>query len=545
MNWAAADANIHCGSMNVLAPRDTWLVSRHKLRNTSKMRNYLSFKNLTPLVLFVCLPLFAQRGGGGGRGAAGLPLATDRTMSFTTDEGTWMSLDISHDGKTIIFDLVGRLYTMPVEGGSAKSITEGLSYDHAPRYSPDGTKIVFISDRSGEDNVWIANADGTSPHAVTAEDNALFVSPSWSTDGDAIFVSKKRPHFFSSTLELWRYEVAGGSGSQVIRAAGGGGGRGGGGGGGNRSSLGAVMAPDQRHLYFARKNAGGGGGGRLTPWQIVRHDLLTGEDDALTAIEGGGFRPLLSPDGRRLIYGTRFEARTALRMRDLVTGEEKWLKYPIQRDDQESANAGDLLPGYAFFPDGKEIAFSTGGKIHRLNIETGADKVIPFEAKVTRELGPKLNFPTKVDEGPVHARLIQGTSVSPDGKQVAFSALTHVYVANKDDGNPRRPISRRGQSIHARLVTRWPVDRLFQLERRRRSYLENPRRWQCNPTAPHDRAGPYPIPRMVAGFRAHRGRANHVSSGVEPGERMGPRPDNLRARLGPHLGRQPHGGRRG
>ena len=96
------------------------------------------------------------------RAASNLPLKPTRTVEFSTDEGTWMSVDASPDGKTLVFDLVGHLYTLPVEGGVAKAITTELSFDSQPRYSPDGTHIVFVSDRSGDDNLWIVNADGRS-----------------------------------------------------------------------------------------------------------------------------------------------------------------------------------------------------------------------------------------------------------------------------------------------------------------------------------------------------------------------------------------------
>ena len=78
-----------------------------------------------------------------------LPLGTTRTVSFDVSEGTWMSLDLSPDGQTIVFELLGDLYTLPVAGGTATRLTSGPAFDSQPRYSPDGKHIVFLSDRGG------------------------------------------------------------------------------------------------------------------------------------------------------------------------------------------------------------------------------------------------------------------------------------------------------------------------------------------------------------------------------------------------------------
>ncbi len=66
----------------------------------------------------------------------GLPLKPTRKISFTTEEGTWMSLDVSPDGKTIVFVLLGDLYLLPMEGGEAKRVSSGLAWDCQPRFSP-------------------------------------------------------------------------------------------------------------------------------------------------------------------------------------------------------------------------------------------------------------------------------------------------------------------------------------------------------------------------------------------------------------------------
>jgi Tol biopolymer transport system component len=364
-----------------------------------------------------------------------LPLVPTRKLEYTATEGTWVSLDISPDGTTLIFDLVGHLYEMPIEGGEAKAITSGLSFDSMPRFSPDGTMIAYISDHSGADNIWVANADGTDARPLTGDENTTFTSPSWTPDSAYVLVSQKKPAYYDSAFELWMYDLKGGVGVRVSKA---------------KSSedaspdswhnaLGAVASPDGHYLYYASKSGYFSDDVKFPLWQITRRDLRSGEEDVITSSQGSAIRPQLSPDGTTLVYATRHDAGTALRARNLATGEERWLKYPVQRDDQESYFSNrDLFPGYAFTPDGKSILLVYGGKIHRLSVSGTKDSVVPFHAAILRELGPKLDFQTRVDEGPVQSRLIQGAVESPDGKQLAFSALTHLYMLGLPDGSPRR-----------------------------------------------------------------------------------------------------------
>ena len=122
--------------------------------------------------------------------ATTLPLKSTRTHSFTTTTGTWISLDVSPDGQQIVFDMLGDLYTLPIGGGTATRLTSGMAYDAQPRYSPDGKKVVFVSDRSGSDNIWIMSLDGKDTTQLTKGNTSDYVSPEWTPDGKYVVTSR-------------------------------------------------------------------------------------------------------------------------------------------------------------------------------------------------------------------------------------------------------------------------------------------------------------------------------------------------------------------
>ncbi len=381
-----------------------------------------------------------------------LPLKPERTIEFTTDEGTWISLDLTPDGKTIIFELMGDLYSLPIAGGEAKRLAvsdsankdgDTMAFDSQPSVSPDGKWIAFISDRDGDDNLWYCKIDGSEPKQLTKDKRITFRSPTWMPDSQYVVVTK-----LQGGTNFWMYHIKGGSG---INMTGGGApapGPGGPGGAQRPPAIGAVMAPDGRYMYFAQRPANQGGGYNQMNfgWQIARRDMKTGEVDVITRGDAG-FRPAISPDSKWLVYGTRYEAQTGLRIRNVETGTDRWLKYPVQRDDMESAGTRDLYPGYAFMPDGKEIVVSYGGKIHRVNVADGTDREIPFSAKVQQELGHLNRYQRRVEDGPmVRSRLIHDAVQSPDGKRLAFSAFTRAYVMDIPGGKPKRLVQGDGST---------------------------------------------------------------------------------------------------
>ena len=139
-----------------------------------------------------------------------------KTHSFTTNEGTWMNLDVSPDGQTIAFDLLGDIYTMPITGGKAKAIKTGIAFEIQPRFSPDGKKIAFTSDAGGGDNIWVMNVDGSDAKQVSKENFRLLNNPVWTADGNYLIARK---HFTSQRSagagEMWQYHISGGDGLQL------------------------------------------------------------------------------------------------------------------------------------------------------------------------------------------------------------------------------------------------------------------------------------------------------------------------------------------
>jgi Tol biopolymer transport system component/imidazolonepropionase-like amidohydrolase len=352
-----------------------------------------------------------------------LPLKPERKIAFTTDEATWMSLDISPDGRQIVFDLLGDLYQVAIDGGEAKRLTSGLPWDCQPRFSPDGKEIAFISDRNGSDNIWRMDLATGKLRQVTKETDWQLSSPAWSPDGDYLVARKTGaypgPDDMIRGVALWMYHKDGGKGVEVVKGR-----------GATAINSGAVFSPDGKTVYFSSHPE------RFrydTPpgrFQVHTFDRETGEVRSITAEYGGGLRPIVSPDGRYLVYASRLDAATGLRMRDLHTLDDRWLARSIQRDDQQGFASNDLLPGYAFTPDSKSVVYTAGGKIHRVDVVTHQASVIPFTAKVELDLGPRIRQSYKVSDGPLEVRQLRWMNQSPDGKRVVFSAVGKLWIAD-------------------------------------------------------------------------------------------------------------------
>ena len=351
-----------------------------------------------------------------------LPIKAERFYDLETDEGTWMSIDVSPDGQSIVFDLLGDLYTIPITGGNAKRITKGMAFDSQPRFSPDGKSIVYVSDKSGGNNVWIRDLETNDSTQITKQKNNQTAFADWSRDGDYIIVATGRRN-----LKLHMFHKDGGSGVKLIDEP---------------TSLKIVqpeVSHDDRYIWYAHRSNSWQYNARFPQYQISKYDRETGDIKRETSRFGSAFTPTLSPNGKWLVYGTRFEDKTALRLRDLQTGEEKWLAFPVQKDDQESQATMGVLPNMSFTPDSNNLIVFYGGKINNIPINGNESSIIPFYVKEKVEIGPELKFDYEIsDDKEMIVNQIRDISVSPDGKSAVFTALNKLYLMNLETNEMKR-----------------------------------------------------------------------------------------------------------
>lgn len=367
------------------------------------------------------------------------PPGEHREIRLDVHSGTWMSLDVSPDGKHIAFDLLGDLYELPIEGGTARALTSGLAWDIQPRYSPDGKQIAFTSDRAGGNNLWIVDAGGGAPRQVTKEPFRLLNSPAWHPEGCYL---AGRKHFTTrrslGTGEIWLYNLDGGEGVQLVKRPS----------EEYQKELGEpAFSPDGRYLYYTQ-NATSGERFEYAQdvnkgvFDIRRLELASGEVEVAVSGPGGAVLPTPSPDERWLAFVRRLRTpsalKTALFLKDLRSGAERPLYTELDRDMQETWAIHGVYPTMDWTPDGGSVVFWAGGGIKRVEVASGAVREIAFHVADTRTTVVAQRFAVDVAPEQVRSRMVRFAAVSPDGQRVVFEAFGRLWLQDVNGGQARR-----------------------------------------------------------------------------------------------------------
>jgi len=354
-------------------------------------------------------------------------------VDIQVQQGSWMNVSVSPDGKTIVFDLLGDIYSMPISGGAATALTNDIAWNMQPVFSPDGKYIAFTSDRDGGDNIWIMRPDGSEPRAVTKESFRLLNSPAWSPDGQFIVARK---HFTASRSlgagEVWQYHISGGNGVMLTERP------------NDQKDLGEpAFSPDGQYIYFSQDDTPGktfhySQDSESGIYAIKRFERATGNIEVLLAGAGGAIRPTPSPDGKYLAYIRRVDFQSTLFLYDLTSGEHIKLYDGLDRDMQETWAIHGVYPTLSWTPDNQQLVFWAGGEIKTLRLSDKSVSTIPFSVNTSKQIQTALRVKQDLDQSQFDTKMLRFVQVSPDGKQAVFTALGHLYLTELNNPRPRR-----------------------------------------------------------------------------------------------------------
>jgi len=343
--------------------------------------------------------------------------------------GTWMSLDVSPDGKTLAFDLLGDIYTLPINGGEASALMTDIAWQMQPRFSPDGKHIAFTSDEDGGDNLWIMNRDGTNGKAVSKEEFRLLNSPAWSPDGNYLI---GRKHFTSARSlgagEVWLYHKTGGNGVMLTKRP------------NDQKDLGEpAYSADGKYVYFSQDATPGktfhySKDSVKGIYKIKRLELATGDIVTIISGKGGAIRPTPSPDGKYIAFISRDDFSSNLYLYNLQSGEEIKIYEGLERDLQETWAIHGVYPNIAWTPDSESLVFWDNGQINSLDINSKKSHVINFHVKTTKKIQQALQFKQQLAQESFSVKMLRDVEISPDGKKAVFESMGHIYTSSIVEG---------------------------------------------------------------------------------------------------------------
>jgi Tol biopolymer transport system component len=347
------------------------------------------------LALVLASPLIAS-----GQARSG---ASVDSKTITISEGTDMAATVSPDHKTIIMDLQGLLYSIPMAGGATKQISTPYDEDSHPNWSAKGGIVAIQSYAAGTFHIWTILPDGTRRKQITTghgDDREPSISP----DGTTIAFASDRA--FKGSYDIWTVNIATGALKQITNS--------------DADEFEPAWSPDGTSIAFV---SGAGIVGR----SIESIDLAAGTPHTIISIDPAAGRleaPCFSPDGKQLSY-IRYTGS------GLVMSAAQFTVVSATGDHGIVFTGGgqDAFPFPATWLSNMELLYTGDGHVFHVDLATKAETPIPFTATIA-SIRPK--YPRKVyDFDSTAARQVKGIfapALSPDGRQIAFVALNQLYV---------------------------------------------------------------------------------------------------------------------
>ena len=357
-------------------------------------------------------------------------------VAISTNETTWSSLDVSPNGKFMIFDMLGDLYKVDIKGGNATPLIQDFAWNIHPAISPDGKQVAFVSDRDGLSNVWVMDIDGTHLKQITREKKDIIHAPKWSPDGEYLVVTKGIMSSRSIPAgEIWMYHKSGGDGLQIKARN-----------SGKRDQQNIAdpaFSHDGRYIYFTENTVPGS---RFEYnrdplegiFAITRYDRESGDERRYISGTGGAVVPTPSPDGKYVAFVRRVKDKTALFLKDIKTGTETPLTFALERDMQEGFGSEGYFTYFDWTPDASAIVYWSRGKFHIIDVDSKETDTLNVHIDTTVKFADALRFPVDVAPDNVEVKMTRWSQMSPNGKSILFQALGKLYVRDVKSGKVKR-----------------------------------------------------------------------------------------------------------
>jgi Tol biopolymer transport system component len=323
--------------------------------------------------------------------------AVDKEKVITISEGTDVFVGVSPDHKTIIADLQGLLYSLPINGGIAKQITTPYQEASHPDWSSKGNLIAIQSYAGGTFHIWTMHPDGSALKQLTnghGDDREPRISP----DGMTIAFASDRA--FKGNYDIWTVNIATGDLKQITSA--------------EADEFEPAWSPDGTRIAFVS-------GTGITGKSIEEIEATTGKQTTLASSipEGRVEAPSYSPDGKSFAYvqfhGVGMFMNTA---QLLVAGAKSYI-----------GKAADAFPFPAVWLSNSELLYTGDGHILRTSLTARSENSIPFTASIKSVRPQYAHKVYDFDDTTAHqVKGIYAPALSPNGKQVAFVALNQLYL---------------------------------------------------------------------------------------------------------------------
>ena len=342
-----------------------------------------------------------------------------RTVSIESTTLTNSNVDVSPDGKSLLFDSVGNLYVVPIGGGKPKLLRGYFAWESGPTFSPDGSSIAFVSDAGGPQNLWVMSLDDGSSRQITNERTGAIGSPRWSRDGNSIIAR-------NTNGKLLLVDISSGDSTYLpLRSWG---------------LYGPEFELSQNSIIYSKLERCGLDCYRSV---IIRWNRTTGEEETLSDTgRHSDFRPRISDNGRWMAFFRASENNTVLMVQKLPFGSgSARAVLAVNRGTNIALYARlsveDSFPSFDFTPDSSGLVVIANGQLLRMNLESGSTEQIPVR------LSTEVSMCVKVVPKPIlradrpHPK-IRWPSTTEDRGFVVFESRGKIWIQDTESNLSRR-----------------------------------------------------------------------------------------------------------